>query len=491
MLGIIMRACATESSTTVTMPATERTGTDTKTDSKYMKYSHDITLNASSPLEIFRRPPRPSGGTCNLCFRQTKNLKNHVSRHLQQVALFAIPRADYSADDEDLKAGLAASGGGARGSRSHEYQDTASENAERSSDRALVTENLAAERDYGSSEELVEQAEVPHTADINWDTVTDIFSKAREGQSELAPLAVIKESSHTLRRETVSNTGDDLLQILNTGKSADHFYTKVLSDSISGDKEEGEKKARFRNLRIVGAILILFNQLSTEALSQLLDIPKPSITRALQIFHFIINDPESQTHPIRLLHPSFRDFLLTEERCPAFWLDEKEVHGSLASSGLRLMSFKLKRDVCGLGKTGALASHVQGDWIEHCLPPEVQHACRYWVQYLERSEAKFLYDKQVQVFLRQHLLHWLEALSLLGRTSDGVLAISSVESLVMVGDSLRLLRELSIKYPRRITKVSHYTRSSMMPNGLFLVANLFLKRCLFKYIAQHWYSHQG
>lgn len=40
----------------------------------------------------------------------------------------------------------------------------------------------------------LEQVEVPYTANVNWDTVTDIFSKAREGHSELAPLTVTKDS---------------------------------------------------------------------------------------------------------------------------------------------------------------------------------------------------------------------------------------------------------------------------------------------------------
>lgn len=113
-----------------------------------------------------------------------------------------------------MKASLAVSDNSARGSRSHECQYIASESSEGHSDRALVTENLAAERYYGLSEESVEQVEVPHTADINWDTVADIFSKAREVHSELAPSAVIKESSHTLHKEIVSNTQDNLIQIV-------------------------------------------------------------------------------------------------------------------------------------------------------------------------------------------------------------------------------------------------------------------------------------
>lgn len=67
----------------------------------HMKEEHDMALDTSSTLlGIFRRPPQSVGGLCNLCFRHSNNLKIHVSRHLQQVALFAIPRADYARDDD-------------------------------------------------------------------------------------------------------------------------------------------------------------------------------------------------------------------------------------------------------------------------------------------------------------------------------------------------------------------------------------------------------
>lgn len=43
---------------------------------------------------MFRRPRKNLAGTCNLCGRDSKRLKSHVSRHLQQMAMFALPRAN-------------------------------------------------------------------------------------------------------------------------------------------------------------------------------------------------------------------------------------------------------------------------------------------------------------------------------------------------------------------------------------------------------------
>ena len=144
--------------------------------------------------------------------------------------------------------------------------------------------------------------------------------------------------------------------------------------------------------------------------------------------------PRIQAWPVRLHHPSLRDFLLDPQRCcdPHFWVGEKRAHGAMANHCIQHMSEKLKRDVCGLNVPGAQIANVPPDRNKHCLTAELQYACQYWVQHLQRSETQLLDDEQVHVFLREHLLHWLEALSLMQKTSEGVLAITSLDSMIIV-----------------------------------------------------------
>jgi hypothetical protein len=221
----------------------------------------------------------------------------------------------------------------------------------------------------------------------------------------------------------------------NPEKELDQIYAKILSDSIRGDYDEDEKKEAFELFRkIVGAITILFNPLFAAALSELLNKPMLEVSQILSNLHSILEVPENNVYPIRLLHPSFRDFLLTYERCqdPQFWVDEKQMHLDLASNCLRLISNKLKRDICGLRNPGTFMADVGSDRVEQFLPPEVQYACIYWVQHLQKSGAQLHDDDQVHQFLREHLLHWLEVLSLTGKMSESVLAITSLESVIPV-----------------------------------------------------------
>jgi hypothetical protein len=113
-------------------------------------------------------------------------------------------------------------------------------------------------------------------------------------------------------------------------------------------------------------------------------------------------------------------------------VDEKQIHLDLAKNCLRLISNRLRRDICGLHNPGAFMANVGSDRVEQFLPPEVQYGCIYWVQHLQKSGAQLHDDDQVHQFLREHLLHWLEVLSLTGKMSEGVLAIRSLESIIPV-----------------------------------------------------------
>ena len=77
---------------------------------------------------------------------------------------------------------------------------------------------------------------------------------------------------------------------------------------------------------------------------------------------------------------------------------------------------------------------VEKSKVEKYLPLHVQYSCRYWVHHLQRGNID-LYDiDQVHIFLQKHFLHWLEALSLMGKMSEGVLMLTALQSILTVSD---------------------------------------------------------
>ncbi|OAK94516.1 putative WD-repeat protein [Phaeosphaeriaceae sp. SRC1lsM3a] len=213
------------------------------------------------------------------------------------------------------------------------------------------------------------------------------------------------------------------------------IYMTVLQNSIHLEHTDEEKKEQCETIRcILGSIGVLFSPLSVQSLDQLLDVTG-GIEPILEDLHAILDIPNDQNRPLRLHHPSFRDFLLKRDRCgDEFWVNEKQAHSALAHRCVQLMSRSLKQDVCGVGAPGALVAEMDVTQLERCLLPELQYACLYWIQHLAKSDARLCDGGQEHEFLKEHCLQWLEALGWMGKVCEGIHAISSLESITLASE---------------------------------------------------------
>jgi NACHT domain len=230
-------------------------------------------------------------------------------------------------------------------------------------------------------------------------------------------------------------------------KKLNDIYITVLRNSVGNDYEEEEQEELYRTLRqILGSIVLLYSPLSAISLARLLDIPEENVEQKLDDLHAILNIPKQNSRAIRLHHPSFRDFILSKDRCSdaQLWVDEEHAHGALADACIRLLSTTLKRDVCSLYYPGALTKDVESCRVDGCLPWEVQYACLYWIQHLQNSRTDLYH--QIYQFLQEHLLHWLEALCWMGKASEGILAITSLESHILVSHLYNTLEIPAYRY---------------------------------------------
>ena len=208
------------------------------------------------------------------------------------------------------------------------------------------------------------------------------------------------------------------------------LYTTVLKKSVRPGYSGEEKNALYSILRhILGSLVVLLSPLSASSLHKLLNVTKEKI-EVLKDLHAILDIPKVDVYPLRFHHPSFRDFLLDSTRCKDqnFCVNERQAHQVLADSCIRLMSASLKQYICGVDAPGTLVADVERSQVEQNLSAEVQYACRYWIEHIRRSGTQLCDDSQMHVFLREHLLHWLEALGWMEKIPEGVHAIASLES---------------------------------------------------------------
>jgi hypothetical protein len=134
-------------------------------------------------------------------------------------------------------------------------------------------------------------------------------------------------------------------------RKLDEIYTTVLASSMRGRYSEAERKIPHEQFRqIVGPIVTMQDPLSVASLASLLRKDVATLRRTLSKLHSVLDVPEADSNAVRLLHPSFRDFLLNPHRCsnPQFCIDGQTVHYELYQHCVQVMSKHLRRDMCNL-----------------------------------------------------------------------------------------------------------------------------------------------
>ena len=211
----------------------------------------------------------------------------------------------------------------------------------------------------------------------------------------------------------------------------DVTYLPVMNHLFSGYGEREKEKLSVEFQNIVGSIVVLETPLSVISLAALLDLPKEDIRCRLDSLHSVLSIPTDERLPVRLLHLSFRDFLLdspTREKSP-FRVDGSEAHKKLATKCLQLMctSKGLKQNMCNLSSPGSFRSDIDKQLLDGALPAELRYACRYWAYHLQQSKWYICDEDQVHEFLQEYVLYWLEAMSLIGEMSETIIIIGMLQ----------------------------------------------------------------
>lgn len=216
----------------------------------------------------------------------------------------------------------------------------------------------------------------------------------------------------------------------------DATYLPILDQLVVGT--EAAKRCLVDEFRtVVGSIVLLAEPLSASSLARLLGIPRNVMDRRLMSLHSVLSIPASTESPIRMFHLSFRDFLVDSDKCGtnSFWIDESATHERIMTRCLELLSSNghLRKDICNLKIPGMAHADIQPAVIDLYLPADDRYACLHWADHAEQGSVRITNNHQVYLFLKRHFLHWLEALSLLGKISESISMIKSLQALISVG----------------------------------------------------------
>ena len=222
------------------------------------------------------------------------------------------------------------------------------------------------------------------------------------------------------------------------GKSGvDQLYVNVLKNAFYNI--QANEIQFYTNLRsVLGTILLIFNPLSINGLSELLGrhhTPASTLS-TIRSLHSVLLVPDNMEDPILTFHKSFPDFLTDPKRCEdrLFFVEPTVHHMEIVLSCLNLMEERLKKNICGLDDYAVL-SEVQdiSDRMKIHIGDALEYVCCFWTKHLlnipHSSPGIEKVWQAIDMFSTTHLLFWIEALSMMGNLSIAVHALNDIQQL--------------------------------------------------------------
>ncbi|EHK50319.1 hypothetical protein TRIATDRAFT_181620, partial [Trichoderma atroviride IMI 206040] len=228
----------------------------------------------------------------------------------------------------------------------------------------------------------------------------------------------------------------------------DMVYESILKQRFYNLKGQSYKSAKAQFQTVIGSVISLADSVDVRCLAQLTGSSEKAIRQELRCFASVLvvpteNDDQSL---IRLFHESFRDFLTGLDTDEEFKVDSSSAHKLLASRCRQFLCESLQENICKLESPGTDRREVADETINEFLPHKVQYACRFWIFHVKRSQSSIKDDDDWHSFLRSHLLHWLEALSLLGRTSESASLVKELKTIIHVSAFLEDAERLILSF---------------------------------------------
>lgn len=187
---------------------------------------------------------------------------------------------------------------------------------------------------------------------------------------------------------------------------------------------------------VMGVVLVARRPISCDSIDRLLASPEG---RSCMYTIHHLGCVLQQDPTVRLLHPSFGDFLCTQTRCSRdLWFFDRVFHNhNLALHCMRHLDDTLHRNMCNLSLCMDLGTETLSD--------DVAYACVFWIDHvcaIKHNPAPA--TELMNSFLGRHLIHWFEAMSILKRSRDTIELLECLSTWLVVGHSSYYLLNVAL-----------------------------------------------
>ena len=191
------------------------------------------------------------------------------------------------------------------------------------------------------------------------------------------------------------------------------LYERILDTAYAFTNEKERKDID----TILTTVVYVYNPLSINAISVLMEISIKQIEAALSSLHSLIYIPSQGHHmPISTFHASFYDFISNQSLLSKHFLDPCISHKHIAHQCLAMMNKVWPQDT----KISYLEERKGTDISE-----SLAYACSNWTihfTYRDVGEPAELND-----FFQKHLLRWMDCLSIIGKLGTAMHSLNMLK----------------------------------------------------------------
>jgi hypothetical protein len=187
---------------------------------------------------------------------------------------------------------------------------------------------------------------------------------------------------------------------------------------------------------VVGVVVLAKVPLRRQDLRYFLGIDEEeaSITCILRKLSSVISVGTTD-EVIHINHLSFTEFICDPRRCGELFAIRQDAHDRImALACLQIMRTELRFNICQLETSYVRNIDVPdlASRIKNFIPTRLSYSCRFWSDHLQTAIIDMDALDIVKRFLQDHLLYWLEVLSLIKEVNIASRALASIRQLIGV-----------------------------------------------------------
>ncbi|ETS03685.1 WD40 repeat-like protein, partial [Trichoderma reesei RUT C-30] len=212
-------------------------------------------------------------------------------------------------------------------------------------------------------------------------------------------------------------------------KGLTELYDRMLKQIKDLDSEQESELCQ----TVLGICVVAYQPLRLQELATLAGfkdgLTEPSALRTLieTCGSFLTVKDET----VYFIHQSSKEYLTTSNGAQSaiFPNGTDKVHHKIVMHSLEIMERKLCRNIYKLHDPAILIGDISTPEPDPLV--SLRYPCSYWLRHLCMSMASFnLSDGKLLKFLKEHILHWLEVMTLMENSLEGVPDVIHFEDLV-------------------------------------------------------------